>query len=85
MPNAGFVPCRDLPLAGVLQVRDGDVPALVDAGREPQLSYGALSSAHGEGPMSVAIGAALERNPKGSLVVSTRRLEHLRELARLVE
>ncbi|HEY8154699.1 MAG TPA: aldo/keto reductase [Myxococcota bacterium] len=69
-------------LAEILQVQDSDVPNLVRAGREPQLSYGALSLARGGPSVADAIRAALERNPNGSLVVSTRKPEHLRELAR---
>jgi aryl-alcohol dehydrogenase-like predicted oxidoreductase len=69
-------------LTEILQVRDADIPSVLRAGREPQLTYGALAAAREGAAVSETIRAALERNPHGSLVVSTRRMEHLRELAR---
>lgn len=80
------------PLAQVLQVRDAadgsGASQLREARREPQITYGSLSSARGAGcglsPVNV-LKAALERNPRGWVIVSTRRVSHLRELAAAAE
>jgi aryl-alcohol dehydrogenase-like predicted oxidoreductase len=85
-PLERFATWLNHPLAKVLQVHDGsDVLALARAGREPQFTYGALSSARGKCLVADAIRAALERNPRGSLVVSTRRMDHLHELTCTVD
>jgi aryl-alcohol dehydrogenase-like predicted oxidoreductase len=73
------------PFAEILQVPDADLPDLVRAEREPQISYGALASAHDGRSAPTALRDALARNPGGSLLVSTRRPEHLRELVRAAE
>ena len=78
-PLAGFAAWASHPLAEILQVRDADLPDLMRAGREPQLSFGALRSAS-QGFSAEAIRSALARNPNGSLLVSTRKPEHLRDL-----
>lgn len=89
-PLERFVPWvwSSHPLAQVLQVRDtvdgSGVRQLVEAGREPQITYGCLASARSIGVLRSAVDvlkAALERNRHGSVLVSTRRIDHLRELA----
>lgn len=69
------------PLAEIVQTRDLDAAALRAAGREPQFTYGALSSAPRGASVAEALRAALARNPRGSLVVSTRKIGRLKALA----
>jgi aryl-alcohol dehydrogenase-like predicted oxidoreductase len=84
-----FAPWIAHPLAEVLQIRDvadgSGARQLTVAGREPQITYGALSWAPGVPPAAALIKAALARNPHGSVLVSTRRVSHLRDLAAAVE
>jgi aryl-alcohol dehydrogenase-like predicted oxidoreductase len=73
------------PLAEVIQLPDGDVAVLAKAGRQPQFTYGALSSTVGTLSSTAALEAALERNQRGAVVVSSRKAVHLRELANATE
>lgn len=78
---------RAHPLCEVLQARDSidkrEADGLRVAGRELQLTFGYLSSSADTGRASIAsvITAALTRNRAGSVLVSTRRPEHLEQLA----
>lgn len=81
-PLERFATWMNQPVAEVLQVRDGaDALALARAGREPQFTYGSISSAASALTAAEAIRAGLARNPRGSVVVSTRNIQHLHELA----
>jgi aryl-alcohol dehydrogenase-like predicted oxidoreductase len=80
------------PIAKILQVLDADgglaTRRLLDAGRVPQITYGCLKSARRSDPsvpIAVAVESALRRNSRGSVLISTRSISHLRELARLAE
>jgi aryl-alcohol dehydrogenase-like predicted oxidoreductase len=72
-------------IASVLQVRDGPDGAttrrLAEHGREPQLTFGALPAAIRGSSATETIRAALLRNPRGSVLVSSRHAAHVRELA----
>lgn len=73
------------PLGEVLQVRDGsEVLSLTQTGREPQFTYGVLSGANPNCLANDAIRRALGRNPRGSVLVSTRKMVHLQELVEVV-
>ena len=76
------------PLADILQVRDSVVGREADvvlaAGRDLQFTYGYLSAPSGtagEQPISEPLRTVLARNPTGSVVVSTRRIERLHQFA----
>ena len=88
-PLERFAPWTHHPVAEVLQVRDTvdgwGVHQLAATGREPQITYGALSAATSALSAADVVTAALARNPRGSVLVSTRRMSHLRELAAAVE
>ncbi len=80
------------PLGMVLQVRDSldslDADLVTKHGRDLQFTYGYLSSRRGGDEMltaSEALRRALHRNPMGSVVVSTRQLAHIGELASVFE
>lgn len=80
------------PLAMVLQARDSTLRSEADAilrtGRPLQLTFGYLSAAAGQvGPTATAavLQAALVRNRQGSIVISTRRAEHLAALTAVVD
>jgi aryl-alcohol dehydrogenase-like predicted oxidoreductase len=71
------------PLARVIQVPDKDVLMLASSGYQPQFSYSALSSISCTNrPLkgAEAISAALVRNRRGAVIVSSRKAGHLREL-----
>ena len=80
------------PLGMVLQVQDSlmrkEADQLIRYGRDLQITYGYLS-ANSALPRSLAVTEILERamqrNAIGSIVVSTRRLEHMSELAAVAE
>ena len=79
------------PLGNVLQMMDDlsrKTPKfLTESGRDFQFTYGYLSSqgteSHGL-PAKVVIRRALEKNGCGSVIVSTRKVERVRELAEAV-
>lgn len=78
-------------LAQVVQTRDSvdrqEANFLARSGRELQFTYGYLTSAARIGPglpVEATIGAALVRNSKGSILVSTRHRERIAQLARAV-
>jgi len=80
------------PLASVLQVQDSvdrrDAQRLVARGRSLQFTYGYLSKLREiEGPdlLPTALQQVLRCNPAGSILVSTRRVERLHDLARAAE
>lgn len=72
------------PIGRILQVHTSDLPTLKAHGREPQLTFGALSSARHMRSASDIVTAALEANTRGSLIVSTRRSMRVRFLAQAV-
>jgi aryl-alcohol dehydrogenase-like predicted oxidoreductase len=76
------------PLGQILQVRssssDADVPPAIKA-RPNQFSYGYLSSAKDEienVDVAEILGKALLMNPEGSIIVSTRNISRMAQLAR---
>lgn len=78
------------PLANVLQARDSidrhEADFITARGRDLQFTYGYLSSQGGAGqpvPACDLIGKALLRNARGSVLVSTRKAERIKEIARL--
>ena len=73
------------PVARVVQVPQRDVPCLAVMGRPPQLTYGALSTRPGGRPAREALAEALARNSAGSIIVSSRKATHLRELVEWAE
>jgi aryl-alcohol dehydrogenase-like predicted oxidoreductase len=80
------------PLAMVLQARDStlrsEADAILQAGRPLQLTFGYLSASAGQvGPMSAAVvlEAAFLRNRTGSILISTRRPEHLAALTAVAD
>jgi aryl-alcohol dehydrogenase-like predicted oxidoreductase len=80
------------PLGQVLQIPsdvDGSgIRFLAEAGREPQITYGCFAAARRAGvslSVSEILRVAFERNPAGSVLVSTLKVSHLRELAQLAE
>lgn len=75
-------------LSAILQVKDSqnehEADALLKRGRELQLTYGYLSRftcAPGKGDAVSVLREALARNRAGSIVFSTRQIDHLRALA----
>lgn len=79
-------------LTQVLQVRDClggmDGHPVLASGRKFQLTYGYLSDAlqrDDDIEHSRVLRGALSRNPCGSVIVSTRRIDHLRELVAAAE
>jgi aryl-alcohol dehydrogenase-like predicted oxidoreductase len=84
-PLEGFAQWVNHPLGQILQVRDllsaPDILKLTLAGRKPQFTYGVIPSASDKTSVQQAIREALARNAYGSVLVSTQRISHLRELA----
>ena len=81
----------DHPLALVLQTKDDLVNRTADfvleSGRKLQFTYGYLSSQLSVGPMASATEVyrnALMRNTNGSVLVSTRHVERIQQLARIM-
>lgn len=79
------------PLASVLQVPDSlerrEADSLKQFKRAPQITYGYLSSALEAGtffPAQQILQQALKRNPKGIVLFSTSRIEHLFRLRGLL-
>lgn len=72
-------------VAHVVQVPARDVSCLVKMGRRPQLTYGALSTRPESQPVREALGEALASNSVGSIIVSSRKAAHLRELVEWAE
>lgn len=74
------------PLANVIQTQDNldlrQADFLLDAGRSLQFTYGYFSSQRTSGQVTFVdtMRRALERNPTGTILVSTRRTERLIEL-----
>jgi D-threo-aldose 1-dehydrogenase len=82
----------DHPLSMVLQVRDSlarkDADLVTSYGRDLQISYGYLSSRPALPELLTAtetLKRALRRNTTGSILVSTRRLARIGELAAIAE
>lgn len=80
------------PLANVLQVKDSldqhQADFIIKSGRGLQFTYGYLSAQTREGtvvPADVLISMALMRNTQGSVLVSTRKAERIKEIMRLGE
>jgi aryl-alcohol dehydrogenase-like predicted oxidoreductase len=75
-------------LARVLQVRDSldrrEADLVTGFGRELQITYGYLSAASAR-PVSQTLEQALSRNAAGSILVSTRQVSRVRELAAICE
>jgi aryl-alcohol dehydrogenase-like predicted oxidoreductase len=89
-PLKRFAGWAQHPLAQVLQIRDGADGAgtvqLRQTGREPQFTYGCLSSVRDEGFSAIdAVKAALKKNPAGSVLVATRKITHLPALVQAAE
>jgi len=95
---AGQADCMDSwlsinhPLGMVLQVRDSldrrEADLLRTRGRDLQITYGYLSSSSrlpGEPQEAEILDRALRRNATGSILVSTRKLARLSELAAVAE
>ncbi|MCX7177143.1 MAG: aldo/keto reductase [Proteobacteria bacterium] len=94
---AGQADCMDTwlstnhPLGMVLQVRDSlerkEADLVTSHGRDLQITYGYLSSSamSGTQPVVKTLELALRRNVRGSILVSTRRLAHVGELAAVAE
>ena len=89
-PSAGMTSLlrSNHPLASVLQVRDGlkdkEADVLAENGRSMQFTYGYLSenvSQNDQSTPTQILSAALSRNRTGSIVVSTRNLNRVAELA----
>ena len=81
------------PLASVVQTRDSlvrhEAGFLIDAGRQLQFTYGYFSqresrAAHALSSAAEAMRRAMQRNTTGCVLFSTRRIEHLRQMARAV-
>jgi aryl-alcohol dehydrogenase-like predicted oxidoreductase len=79
-------------LTGVVQTFDSldgkEADVLLRAGRPLQVTYGYLSAAFSSGkrmPVDEILRLALERNPLGAIIVSTRRRARLSQYARLLE
>lgn len=77
------------PLAQVIQTRDSLVKReanfVLEQDRELQFTYGYLSASRQAGSVGTTedlLREALKRNPNGSVIISTRRIEHLAMLAR---
>lgn len=82
----------DHPLGMVLQVRDSldrrEADLVSSRGRDLQITYGYLSSSvtsPGASPATVVLEGALRRNVRGSVLVSTRKLARVSELAAVAE
>jgi hypothetical protein len=79
----------DHPLGMVLQVpgRPEHISCVTDCGRAPHLTYGYLSPSSQRSAESVrdVLRAAMRRIPDGSIIVSTRHLARLHELARIAD
>ena len=80
------------PLGMVLQVRDSldrkEADLVRGRGRDLQITYGYLSSSvtlPGASPATVVLEGALRRNARGSVLVSTRKLARVSELAAVAE
>lgn len=77
------------PLGMVLQVRDSlqgrEADVVRSHGRELQLTYGYLSAPSDATPAATVLEAALRRNARGSVLVSTRRVARIVELASAAE
>lgn len=80
----------DHPLAQVLQTRDDlstkSAEFVLESGRQLQFTYGYLSSRSRIGAVESAaemVRRALARNTRGSILISTRRAERLKQLAGL--
>jgi aryl-alcohol dehydrogenase-like predicted oxidoreductase len=84
-PIGCFAAWLSHPVARVIQVPDRDVPSLARMGRQAQFTYGALSDRPRNQPAREALAGALVRNAAGSVIVSSRRAAHLRELAEWAE
>lgn len=87
---APFV-ASESPLAEVVQtadsLRDREANFLLEAGRPLQITYGYLSAVRREAREVDAgdiLRGALERNPTGSVLVSTRQCERLKTVARVL-
>lgn len=77
-------------LFDVLQVEDSldgkEADVITKSGREIQLTFGYLRNARrrfASSPQTRALRAGLARNPKGTVLVSSRYRDHLRELAKV--
>jgi len=73
------------PVARVVQVPHRDVPCLAEIGRQPQLTYGVLSTRPEAQPAREALADALARSAASSIIVSSRKAAHLRELVEWAE
>lgn len=80
------------PLGQVLQVKDSldrrEADTLATAGRKPQFTYGYLSSIKQQHPptnMRITLSEMLQRNPGGSIIVSTRQIKRLTDFAQAAQ
>ncbi len=80
------------PLAAVIQTQDSldqrQADFLLGVGRSLQFTYGYLSGARIGNQVSspvAIIREALRRNATGSVLISTRRVEHMEQLAKLIQ
>ncbi len=84
-PLERFAEWVNHPLGQILQVRDmisaPDTVKLTLAGRRPQFTYGVIPSGRDRPSVQQVVREALVRNSEGSVLVSTQRIPHLRELA----
>jgi aryl-alcohol dehydrogenase-like predicted oxidoreductase len=79
----GFEGLVSHPVAEILQVQDlPDAVGLWRLGRLPQFTYGALR-AEASKPVGEALKGALIRNPGGSVIVSSCRVDHLADLVKV--
>ncbi len=79
------------PLATIIQAKDSldrkEADLLLSKGRRLQFTYGYLSSASRGAttePADMILSKALKRNTDGIILISTCRLEHIEQLARVV-
>jgi len=84
-PIGCFAAWLSHPVARVIQVPDRDVPSLARTGRQVQFTYGALSNLPRSQSAREALAEALETNAAGSIIVSSRKAAHLRELVEWAE
>lgn len=80
------------PLSGVVQTTDSidgrEADVLTRWNKEIQITYGYVSAARRRAvdePVPTILGRALERNRKGAIIVSTRRVERIPQYERLAE
>jgi len=88
---AGSGPCvkhwssTEHPLSTIIQTKDsldgGEADFVRNAGRKLQFTYGYMNGPESARPENRTIRQALDRNPDGSVVMSTRRLERVYQLA----